>query len=221
MLLLTLVFNLSYLILSFAVKQIWFSSAITWILLGMILLTTIVARPAARPAEEATRFWALSHGLAMILGAAMVVLAAVSGLLYLMAGNRLKKRQITKVVGVFPSLQRLQRCNLFALRAAFVLVSLGLASGISGAFISSKTLNIPLRELLFDAKTVAVGIVWILSAVILAARHLKLIRERQIAWISLVSLFFILFSFVGSAVLCKSSHNFPDNSKPVQIDTRE
>jgi len=149
----------------------------------------------------------MAHGMAMICGAAMIMLAAISGVLYLLSSDRLKKNPV-KAIGIFPSIQKLERYNVFGLKAAFILITIGLVSGIGGARMSMESLDKPLSELLFDSKTMGIGIVWLLLGLILAARRLQIIRERQTAWISVVAFIFVVFAFAGSAIFCASTHDF-------------
>ncbi len=74
MIVLTIVFGLIYLFFSIAIGQVWFGSVMAWVILTMIVMAGIVAKPAAEPDAIAATPWAIAHGIAMILGGASITL---------------------------------------------------------------------------------------------------------------------------------------------------
>jgi len=221
MLVLSLVLGLIYLVLGVVIRQVWFGSVMAWLVLILVLLTGLVAAPASRPVAIAARPWAIVHGLAMVLGAAMILLAAVTAWVYLLGCRRLKQRQVTKVLGVVPNIQKLERINLFSLKCAFVLVTIGFAGGVGGAWMGREVLGADFLRWLFDSKILAVGITWLLLAAVLIAHGVGWVRGKRTAQVTLVAFFWILFALVGTAVLCDTKHDFSGGDSSVQVISRD
>jgi len=221
MLLLTIILAVIYLILGNIIRQVWFGSVMTWIILILILLTALIAQPATKTLEFAGQPWAIAHALAMILGAAMILLAAVTAYIYLLGCRRLKHKQITKVIGVVPNIQILERINLFSLKAAFIFVTLGAAGGIAGAWMEREMLGTNVLRWLIDSKILGVLITWVLLVVVLGAHGLRLIRGKRTAQTTIVAFVWILFALVGCAILCKTKHDFIIPGSPTQAQTRK
>ena len=135
MIVLTIVFGLIYLFLSIAIRQVWFSSVMVWVILAMILMTWMVASPAAEPAAVAATPWAIAHGIAMILGGASVTFATACAFLYLFGSYKLKHKQIMQVLGKVPNIEKLESMNLFGIRVGFLFITIGLISGLGLAVV--------------------------------------------------------------------------------------
>ena len=108
MLVLIIVFNLLYILLSIAVTQIWFSSVMVWMILGLALLTGMVAEPASSSAKVEVTPWVVFHSIAMVISTAFITFSMVAGSLFLVTSNRLKHKKVMKVLGRVPSIQWLQ-----------------------------------------------------------------------------------------------------------------
>jgi ABC-type uncharacterized transport system permease subunit len=107
--------------------------------LGVFLLPMVLALIAAAHffadrtpfAEgEAFRVWATIHGIALLLGTAVVSLGFAAGLMYLVQDQRLRQKRPLSGRFRLPSLEWLDRVNGRALVVSSVLLSLGLLSGI-------------------------------------------------------------------------------------------
>jgi len=106
-----------------------------------------------------------------------------------------------------PNIERLEQMNLFGLKACFVLLTFGLASGI-GLAATSASLNMTALDWLTDAKIVLITLVWLLLASILALWRMIKLREKTIAYVTLVTFALILFAIVGTSVFCRTGHDF-------------
>lgn len=84
MIVLTIVFGLVFLFFSITIKQVWFGSVMVWVILIMILLAGVVAKPASEPRSIAATPWAIAHGIAMVLSGALIVFATANAFLYLL-----------------------------------------------------------------------------------------------------------------------------------------
>ena len=207
MIVLTIVFGLIYLFFSIAIQQVWFGSVMVWVIFGLIILAAIVAEPASEAHAAAATPWAIAHGIAMILGGAAAMLATACAVLYMLGRRKLKQKKVLQVLGRVPNIEKLERMNLLGLKACFILLTFGLASGI-GLAATSASLNMTAFDWLTDAKIVLITLVWLLLGSILALWRTAKLREKTIAYVTLVTFALILFAIVGTSVFCDTSHNF-------------
>jgi len=204
MIVLTMVFGLIYLFLSIAVQQVWFGSVMVWGIFAMVLMAGIVAEPASQAEEVASTPWAIAHGVAMILGGASITFATVSALLYLLGRGRLKQKKVMEVLGRVPNLESLERMNLFGIRTGFVLITIGLASGLGLASL----LGAGVIEWLSDGKVVCMIAVWVLLALILALSHLHVLKGKGRAYMTVAAFVLVLFALLGVTILGTTRHDF-------------
>jgi ABC-type uncharacterized transport system permease subunit len=207
MIVLTIVFGLIYLFVSIAIQQVWFGSVMVWVIFGLIILAVIVAEPASEAHAAAATPWAIAHGIAMILSGAAAMLATASAVLYLLGRRKLKQKKVLQVIGRVPNIEKLERMNLFGLKACFVLMTFGLAGGI-GLAATSASLNMTAFDWLTDPKIVLIALAWLLLGSILALWRTVKLREKTIAYATLVAFALILFAIVGTSVFCGTEHDF-------------
>jgi len=222
MIVLTIVFGIIILYFKFQISnlsQVWFGSVMVWVIFGLIILAAIVAEPALEAHAAAATPWAIAHGIAMILGGAAAMLATASAVLYLLGRRKLKQKKVLQVLGRVPNIERLERMNLFGLKACFVLMTFGLASGI-GLAATSASLNMTAFDWLTDAKIVLITLAWLLLGSILALWHTVKLREKTIAYVTLVAFALILFAVVGTSVFCGTEHNFGRSDVETTEQTR-
>lgn len=208
MIVLTIVFGLTYLFLSIPIHRVWFSSVMVWVMLVLILLAAIVAKPASQASEMASTPWAIAHAISMILAAAAAMLATASAVLYLYARRKLKRKDLLGVLGKVPNIEKLERMNLLGVKLCFILLSFGLVSGI-GLSIS---LEWATRAWLTDPKIVLIEIVWLLLGAILVLWKTVKLKGRTIAQLTIVAFALILFAVVGTSVFCGTGHDFGGGS---------
>jgi ABC-type uncharacterized transport system permease subunit len=207
MIVLTLVFGLIFLFLSVAIHKVWFSSVMVWVMLLLVLMAGIVAKPASQAHAAASTPWAIAHAIAMILSGASAMLATASAVLYLFAERKLKQKNLLHVLGKVPNIEKLEHLNLLGLKSCFVLMTFGLASGI-GLAATSASLNMTAIDWLTDAKIVLIAVVWLLLGTIMILWKTVKLKKKTIAHVTLVAFALILFAVVGTSVFCGSEHNF-------------
>jgi len=208
MIVLTVVFGLTFLFVSLVIRQVWFGSVMAWIIFAMALLSAVVAKPAAQLQTAARTPWIVAHGLAMVLAGAMIAFAAGTAALFLLGRWKLKHRQIRKLIGKVPNIEKLERMNLFGLKACLVLMTFGLVSGIGLAAVKSAVLGISGIDWLTDLKIVLIAAAWILLAAVLALRRIVALRSKMTAYITVAVFLLILFALVGTTVFCGTKHDF-------------
>jgi len=207
MIVLTIVFGLTYLFLSIAIHRVWFSSVMAWVMLLLVLMSGIVAEPASQAHAAASTPWAIAHAIAMILGGTSVMLATASAVLYLFAERKLKQKNLLHVLGKVPNIEKLEHMNLLGLKSCFVLMTFGLASGI-GLAATSASLNMTAIDWLTDSKIILIAIVWLLLGTIMVLLKTVKLKKKTIAHVTLVAFALILFAVVGTSVFCGTGHNF-------------
>jgi ABC-type uncharacterized transport system permease subunit len=207
MIVLTIVFGLTYLFFSIAIHRVWFGSVMVWAMLLLVLLAGIVAEPASQAHAAASTPWAIAHAIAMILGGAAAMLASASAVLYLFARRKLKRKDLLQVLGKVPNIEKIERMNLFGLKSCFVLITFGLASGI-GLAATSTSLNMTARDWLIDPKIVLIELVWLLLGAILVLCKTVKLKEKTIAHMTIIAFALILFAVVGTSVFCGTGHDF-------------
>ena len=154
-----------------------------------------------------SRPWAIAHGLAMALGSAMILLAAAVAYIYLLGQRRLKQKDLAKVFGMVPNLQKLQNMYLFALRASFVLLGLGLFSGIGMAALPSVRQEIPIHEWITDPRILGAAGVWVLVALTLLGRRLNLLKLKTTVYLTFLTLLLLLVGLASRAMF-QGAHEF-------------
>jgi ABC-type uncharacterized transport system permease subunit len=208
MIVLTIVFGLTYLFLSIAIRQVWFSSVIVWVILAIILMTWAAARPASEPAAVAATPWAMAHGIAMIFAAVSVTFATANACLYLIGNHKLKHKKIMQVLGKVPNMEKLEHMNLFGIRAGFVFITIGLISGFGMALLRLAMLGISIGEWLTDIKIICIITSWALLAVILVLNRLRLLKDKARAVMTIIVFILVLFAILGVTILGATHHNF-------------
>ncbi len=219
MIVLTIVFGLIYLFFSIAIQQVWFGSVMVWLILAMILTAGIVAEPASEPRAEAATPWAIAHGIAMVLGGASMAFATASAFLYLLGRHKLKRKKVMQVLGRVPNIEKLEHMNLFGIRVSFVLITIGLISGLGLAVVKSATLGISALDWLTDAKIVLTVAVWMLLGTLLVLRRMLVFTGKRTAYVTIAAFLLVLWALVGTTVFCGTKHNFTvDNIKVVEVN---
>ena len=206
MLVLMVLVGMTFLLLSAFMQQVWFSSVMVWVLLALVLLSALVAKPAAMPQEVARTPWVMAHALSMSLAGATIIFAGAMSILFLWSRSCLKKNQFVKLFGTMPTIEKLQTLNLLGLRLGFVAMTFGLASGIGLVAVSSQELGLTPADWLTDSKIVLIAVSWTLLLCILILRRLFAFSGKVVAQATLVICFLILFAFIGSEIFCKSGH---------------
>jgi len=220
MIVFTIAFGLIYLFFSIAIRQVWFRSVMVWVILVMILMAGIVAEPASEPRTVAATPWAISHGIAMILGGVSIAFATASAFLYLLGRHRLKHKKVMQVLGRVPNIEKLESMSLFGIRLSFVLITIGLISGLGLAVVKSTMLEMSALDWLTDAKIILIAAAWILLGAILAGRRIIALKGKITAYLTMAAFLLILFGFVGVAVFCGTKHNFTKSS-PGSVEVRK
>lgn len=208
MLFLGIAFGLAYLLLSILMPQVWFASVMTWIMLFLALLAAKVAAPASAVHAAARTPLAVAHGLAMTLSVAAIASSTAAAWMYLLANKRLKNKELGKVLGRMPNIEKLRLLNLTGIRAGFVLLTFGLFTGFGMAAIQVRAGETTIAHWLIDPKIVLIILAWLLLAVIFVLRVLTRLSGRAVAWLTLAAFFLLIFAIVCVTIFCGTRHVF-------------
>ena len=211
MIVLTIVFGLIYLFFSIAIRQVWFGSVMAWVILAMILMGGIVAEPAAEAEAVAATPWAIAHGMTMILGGASIMFATASALLYLLGCHKLKRKKVLEVLGRVPNIEKLEQMTLFGMRAGFLLITIGLVSGLGLV----RLLGTGIAEWLADGKVICIVAAWVLLGTVLVSNHLFLLKSKLRAYLLIVVFVLVLFAVLGVTIAGATRHDFSFYDLPV------
>jgi len=203
MIVLTIVFGLTYLFFSIAIQQVWFGSVMVWVILALVLMAGLAAEPASEPLAIAATPWAIAHGITMILGGASTVLATASSFLYLLGSNRLKSKKVMLVLGRVPNIEKLEQMILFGIRAGFVLITTGLIIGMGMVFV----VGTGIVRWLTDLKVICIIAAWALLGIILISNHLLLLKGKVRAYMTIAVFVFMLFAILAATIL-GTAHDF-------------
>ncbi len=204
MIVLTIVFGLVFLFLSIAIEQVWFGSVMVWVIFALILMAAVVARPASEPHKIAATPWAIAHGIAMVLGGASITFAAANAFVYLLGKHRLKQKKVMQVLGKVPNIEKLERMMVFGIRAGFVLVTIGLISGVGLILLLGTGITVWLT----DGKVTPIIAAWVLMGIMLIFNRQLLFKGSFRAYITIAVFILILFAVLGATILGTTQHNF-------------
>ena len=212
MLVLAWVLALCYLMLTLFQKDL----AVGVFALPVVLLLVVSAYflnrdpYAAVNAPHARRTWTLVHAALLVFGMTAAAAGFLSGIMYLVQHNRLKTRHAEHSGFRMPSLARLAQANRWSVILAFLLLTLGFASGVFLAVAPHAQAS---TVQLSDPAVITSGVVWLFLAGLFA----KLLKRsgptgRQVAWLTLWGCGFLLLTVVGLQVITGSIHSYSKNA---------
>lgn len=157
--------------------------------------------PAATPAQPLLKsLWLVSHVTFVFMGEASLALACGLGILYLVQEQAIKSKKPGFFFRRLPSLDLLDSAGQTCILAGFVLMTLGLATGLVfakavwGRFWS------------WDPKEVWSGITWLLYAVLIHERLALGWRGRRAAIMAIIGFATVLFTFLGVNLFMSGHH---------------
>ena len=124
-----------------------------------------------------------------------------SALMYLTLERQLKAKHLGRLYRWLPPLEALDRVNLVAVTAGFLLFSLGLGLGV---FMERRTFG---RWVSGDPKEILSGATWLTYASLLYVRFLST-RGRKVAMYSVVAFSWLVFACFAAGFVLPSWHTF-------------
>jgi len=147
---------------------------------------------------DAVGVWRSVHGLAMVIGAAAVLMGFIAGLMYLTKSWRLKAKTAGGAMRL-PNLERLQLMNRQCLVVSTIAVGIGLFSGVvmnlnRWGFVGWSEGGVILTGVLFA---------WLGGAVAFESVYKPAREGRKIVYLTLASFGFLVLTMIG---VLASSH---------------
>jgi len=134
------------------------------------------------------------HVTVNVIGDALFLLAAVAAVLYLVEHGRIKGKHPSGIVGRMPALDPLDRAEHWFLLTGFVLLTIGIATGVLKARqIAETSTGAAVRAALAWAS-------WLLFGGVVAARNLFGWRGRRAAWGTIAGFVFAAAVVIAYAI---------------------
>jgi ABC-type uncharacterized transport system permease subunit len=108
-----------------------------------------------------------------------------------------------QVLGRVPNIEKLEQMTLFGLRAGFILITIGLISGLGLIWL----LKTGILEWLTDGKVICIIAAWVLLGIILILDRMLLLNGKVRAYLTIAIFVLVLFAIFVS-VLGATQHDF-------------
>lgn len=167
---------------------------------ALLLLVASTSGDAAPPPSGASGVWLPVHVGLVVLGDALLALAACAGLMYILQERTLKAKRVGWVTRRFPSLEVLDAVNVRSLTIGFLLLTLGLLSGGIIARFAWATIT------WWEPKVVFSVLTWVLYAVLLHGRVTEGWRGHRAAVLAIAGFVAVLVTLVGVGLFRVGGH---------------
>ncbi len=142
------------------------------------------------------------HVTLSLLGEALFAVACFAGALYLIQDHFIKHKRVNSLSRVLPPLKDLDRINHLTLLWGFPLLTLGVIVGAIWARTAWGS------HWNWDPKQVWTATAWLFYAALLHQRLAIGWSGRKAALLSIAAFVFLLFAFIGVALLFPTAHRF-------------
>jgi ABC-type uncharacterized transport system permease subunit len=140
---------------------------------------------------EAVGLWRTVHGLAMMVGAAAVLLGFIAGLMYLTQAHRLKSKKAGRRRLKLPALEWLQGMNRHCLVVSTAAVAVGVMAGV--VMNLNQWGNVPWNDVVLPLVLFA----WLLAATSVEFFYRPAREGRKIVYLTLASFGFLVLAMYG------------------------
>jgi len=143
-----------------------------------------------------------SHAFIIFASYAAFALALLTGILFLAQESRLKRKDPTLLASGAVPLELLDRINLYAVVAGFILFSIGMVAGSRlarlewGSYFNA------------DPKELWSLVTWGAYATVLGLRLTRGLRGRRVVFLSVMSFALLAFTFLGVNYFTGTRHAF-------------
>ena len=148
----------------------------------------------------AGNIWLIAHIITIFIGDAALVLAGGAGMFYLIQERAIKHKKRGFFYKRLPPLEMLDSAGYACLVLGFIMLTLGLITGIVYAGLVWG------RLWAWDPKEVWSGITWLVYAALLHERLVVGWRGRRAAIMAIIGLGILLFTFLGVNLLLEGHH---------------
>ena len=176
-----------------------FASPVLFAMGVFALMPNLDAAKDVRPGVPTA--WTSVHAALMSLSYGAFGLSAVAALMYLTQERNLKFHKLKAIFSLMPPIQRLEATAGRLLAAGFILLTLGLFSGV----VDLTHIHNP-QQYRGDPKIIWSAVVWVLYLVLIVMRWRYSQGGRRFALSAIGSFVFVLLTFWGTNVL-SALHN--------------
>lgn len=160
-------------------------------LAGIMTFAAMQLMRSATSATTAPDGWFLVHTTVSTLGMAILCVAFAMSVIYLIQDRALKSKQNLKLLERLPSLHRADQIGFRALALGFLLLTLGIGTGI---VVNSEVRQ---RILVLEPKQVFPLLAWLVFAAGLVARSALGFRGRKSAYLTITGVALGLLTVIG------------------------
>ena len=158
------------------------------------------------------RFWAIFHGIALLLGSITAALGFAAGIMYLVQAFRLKRKLPPRQGLQLPSLEQLQRYNYSLLTISTGLLAIGLLAGIVRVLSMDKIILDPIVII-----SSVVLLLWLMATALFEYFYKPARQGRKVAYLTVAS--FLILGAVMALVFA-AEHAVDPNPKNSSLRTR-
>lgn len=142
------------------------------------------------------------HVIGAILGYSSFTISAVYGFLYLLLYKNLRSNKFGILFDRLPSLETLERLNIFSTVIGFVLLSMAIVVGIVWLPEAFPNFNY------LDAKLIGTILVWCVYAFVIVKKYFTELTGKNIIYYTLIGYSFAILSLIITNTLAKTFHSF-------------
>jgi ABC-type transport system involved in cytochrome c biogenesis permease subunit len=178
------------------------------LVLALIALATLFRNEEPFPRGQALQVWGMIHGTALLLGAVVVMLGFVAGVMYLVQSFRLKRKLPPRQGLKLPSLEWLQAANKRSLLISSYLLAAGLLAGLVLNLVKGQQ-GMPWTDPV--VWTSGILLVWLVAVLLFESLYKPAQQGRKVAYLTLAS-FMFLGLVLGMVLIGPSQHASPQRT---------
>jgi ABC-type transport system involved in cytochrome c biogenesis permease subunit len=170
------------------------------LVLGLVVLAAAFDKPPGEPAGPASlwsfrgeQFWAMIHGLLLLLAAVGVCVAFVASVMYLVQARRLRAKTLPGHGLRLLSLERLEEMSRRGINLAFPLLTAGVLVGV--------VLMVQRADQLqgwTDPRVLGAAVLWVVFALLLYLRYGYHLRGRHLAVLTIMAFALLVITLASS-----------------------
>jgi ABC-type uncharacterized transport system permease subunit len=169
--------------------------------LSLVGMAASITRKGDVADDDGTSVLSATHGLALLVGTVVMVIATVVAIMYLIKLRQLRRGTVFSRIRL-PALERLDRMNLAAVYLAWPLLTIGLGLGFM------------LRHLrVDDPKVITTLVAWLILTGLAHYRYQPEHRGQRVAVLTIIAGIAVLISFLGDPIFGTAHMQTPPNGE--------
>jgi cytochrome c-type biogenesis protein CcsB len=189
-----------YLFFQFSLNIRILGAIVTPISTLVLVFAFCLPKPDIVISQQFQSIWVSVHVITSFIGNGAFALAASVGILYLLQEKAIKGKRRGFFYSRLPALERLDQMGYACIAIGFPMLTIGIMTGCIFAQIHwGHYWN-------WDPKEVWSAMTWLFYAAILHGRMALGWRGRRLAYLAIIGIFLVLFTFLGVNFLLKGHH---------------